>query len=144
MLIFLVILLSVAVYTDFKTGKIPNILIIVGSIAGIAIGQPPANYLLRAILIIVLFFPFFLIRALGAGDIKCFSMIALYLDSGSLLFAILYTFLIAAMCSAFTILKKYFKNEEVKSLRCINIHLALPILVGVLISIGGDSLCTIF
>lgn len=144
MLIFLVILLSVAVFTDYKTGKIPNLLIIVGSITGIAVGQPPSDYLLRAILIILLFFPFYLIKALGAGDIKCFSMIALYLDTEQLLSAILYTFLIAALWSVFIILINYFPKKEIKSLRCITIHLAFPILMGVLISIGGDLLCTIF
>ena len=138
MLIFLVIILSVAVFTDFKSGKIPNILILVGSITGIIAGQPPGDYLLRAVLIILLLFPFYLIKALGAGDIKCFSMIALYLDSDSLLSAILYTFLVAASWSVPMIFIKYLRKKEINDLRCITIHLAFPILVGVLISIGGE------
>ena len=144
MLVFLVLLLSVAVFTDYKSGKIPNVLSIVGSITGIVAGQPPGDYLLRAVLIILLFFPFYLIKAVGAGDIKCFSMMALYLDAEQLLSTILYTFLIAALWSVFLILKRYFRKKEVGSLRYITIHLALPILMGMLISIGGDSLCTIF
>ena len=143
MLIFLVIILSVAVFTDFKSGKIPNLLILVGSITGIIAGQPPGDYLLRAVLIILLFFPFYLIKALGAGDIKCFSMIALYLDSDPLLSAILYAFLIAASWSVLMIIIKYFQKKEINNLHSITIHLAFPILAGVLISIGGELLCTI-
>ena len=143
MFMFLVIVLSIAVFTDFKIGKIPNVLIVFGSITAIFAGQPPGDYYIRAVLVILFFFPFYLIKALGAGDIKCFSMIALYLDSDLLLSSILYAFLIAALLSVLMILKNYFPKKEVSKLRCITIHLAFPILTGVLISIGGELICTI-
>ena len=81
MLVFLVILLFVAVFTDFRSGKIPNLLILMGSMAGIVMGQQVCCHVLQALFVILLFFPFYLIRALGAGDIKCIAMSSLYLTA---------------------------------------------------------------
>ena len=144
MLIFLLILLLAAVFTDWKMEKIPNLLILTGSIAGIVLGQPPGKRILQALFVIVFFFPFYWLRALGAGDIKCIAMTTLYLTADQLLSTVLYTFLTAAVVSVLKMIRMKFQKKEIKSLRCLTIHLAFPIFTGVLISTGGDLLCIIF
>ena len=138
MLIFLVILLLAAVFTDWKTGKIPNFLILIGSIAGILIGQPPGKKILGTMVVIIIFFPFYLIRALGAGDIKCIACVYLYLTTEQFLSMILYTFLTAAVTAVSKMICYKFQHKEIISLRMLTIHLAFPILAGVLLSTGGD------
>lgn len=138
MLIFLVILLSVAVFTDWKSGRIPNFLILIGIVAGILTGQPPGNRIPGAIFVIIIFFPFYLMRALGAGDIKCIACVFLYLTTEQFLSMILYTFLTAAVMSVLKIIYLRFQNREDISLHTLTIHLAFPILAGVLLSTGGD------
>ena len=142
-MLFLVFLLVIAVFTDWKEGKIPNWLILTGFVAGIIINKEPYHSILQALFVLVVFFPFFLLKALGAGDIKCIAMAALYLSSEQLLQTILFTFLIAAVMSVFKVLWFRFLKKETGSLRCLTIHLAFPILLGVLISTGGDLLCII-
>ena len=138
MLVFLVILLLAAVFTDWKRGKIPNVLILIGSVAGILTGQPPGKKILGAIVVMIIFFPFYLIRALGAGDIKCISCVYLYLTTEKFLSMLLYTFLTAAVMSVIKIIYFKFQNKKTISLRTLTIHLAFPILAGVLLSTGGD------
>ena len=137
MLILLVLLLLIAVFTDWKNGKIPNLLIVTGSIAGILLTKDPYDNILQAVSVIILFFPFYLLRALGAGDIKCIAMTALYLQPDQFQSSILYTFLVAAAISLIKILYIKFRSKEKISLHSITIRFALPIFTGVLLSIGG-------
>lgn len=142
-MLFLVFLLVISVFTDWKKGKIPNWLILTGCIAGIIMTKEVYQSIWQALFVIIVFFPFFLLKALGAGDIKCIAMSALYLSSEQLLQTILFTFLIAAVMSVLKVLWFRFFKKETGSLRCLTIHLAFPILLGVLISTGGDLLCII-
>ncbi len=142
-MLFLVFLLVIAVFTDWKQGKIPNWLILTGVVAGIIITKELYQSILQAFFVIIAFFPFFLLKALGAGDIKCIAMSALYLTSEQLLQTVLYTFLIAAVMSVFKVFWFWFISKETGSLRCLTIHLAFPVFLGVLISTGGDLLCII-
>ena len=142
-MLFLVFLLVISVFTDWKKGKIPNWLILTGCIAGIIMTKEVYQSICQALFVIIVFFPFFLLKALGAGDIKCIAMSALYLSSEQLLQTILFTFLIAAVMSVLKVLGLCFFKKETGSLRCLTIHLAFPILLGVLISTGGDLLCII-
>lgn len=99
----LILFMIVAVITDILYYKIPNFLIIVGSIACLitrfamngfyGIGEA----LLCCILICLLMFPFFLIHGIGAGDVKLFCMMALYLDVKTSLKCFAVTFVIAAV-----------------------------------------------
>ena len=93
--------------------------------------------ILQAISVIILFFPFYLLRALGAGDIKCIAMTALYLQPHQFQKSILYTFLVAAVISLIKIFYIKFRSKEKISLHSITIHFAFPIFAGVLLSIGG-------
>lgn len=138
--IFLMLLLLTLVFTDWKKGKIPNVLIIIGSMAGIFFSKDLSTGIIQAILVLIFFFPFYLLRAFGAGDIKCIAMIGLYLQPDIFLKAILYTFLVAAAISLIKILFIKCRFKEKISLHNLSIHFAFPIFVGVFLSIGGIHL----
>lgn len=66
--------------TDISKTRIPNLLILTGLISGVfyrVICQGERNYLLLllgVVIPVILFFPLFLFRAIGAGDIKLFAV----------------------------------------------------------------------
>lgn len=131
---FLLLLLAIAVITDTLSSRIPNILILIGLAAGIW----TTNHLSRSISIcifsILIFFPLFLVGALGAGDIKCLAMMSFYLLPEQLLMTTFYTFLLAAIFSIFKMIKIHIFSKKLK------VQLALPMFLGVLISVGGTYL----
>ena len=135
--IFLILLLLTLVFTDWKRGKIPNVLIIIGSMAGVFLTKDLIAGISQALLVLILFFPFYLFRAFGAGDVKCIAMVGLYLQPEIFQKAILYTFLVAAAISCTKIIYIKFRSKEKISLHNITIHFAFPIFVGVFLSIGG-------
>ncbi len=83
----MIFILSIAVLFDLLYDKVPNVLIAAGLITGLIYRLffiNPANIpVLAADLLIpfLLFFPFFLIRAFGAGDIKLLMVTGLYLGT---------------------------------------------------------------
>lgn len=74
-------LLSVAVVMDIQSFRISNRLIVSGFVSGLFLQVLEAGvkglgvFILNVSIPIILFYLLFLIRALGAGDIKLFSMI---------------------------------------------------------------------
>ena len=140
MYLFLMLQLLIFVYTDWKKGKIPNVWILIGSIVGFFLTKDLAVGMIQAILTLMLFFPFYLQRAFGAGDIKCIAMIGIYLPSKEYLSSILYIFLVAAAISLIKFIFIKFKYKEKISLHNLTIHFAFPIFMGVFLSIGGIHL----
>jgi prepilin peptidase CpaA len=95
----------VAIFTDLKYYKIPNLLIIFGMAAGliITIYRFSLSALLQSFLcmaiIFVCFYPFYILGGIGAGDIKLFMMTACFIRNESLLNFILVTMIIGAVIS---------------------------------------------
>ena len=87
--ITVLLVLGAAVYFDLTREKVPNRLIITGYIAGAIfnIHAPPdiIHYLISIIWPILLLYPLFLIRGLGAGDIKLFSVLSIFTSSAVLI-----------------------------------------------------------
>lgn len=138
--VFLYVLLLIAVFTDRKRGKIPNWLIFAGVVVGILTTDTIKENLIQAAAALFFLFPFFVIGAVGAGDIKCICMIGLYLDRDLFILSILYSFSIAALISFFFILKTFILYKTLKYNKNQIIHLAFPIFCGVLLSSGGTYL----
>lgn len=132
--IFLLLLLAIAVITDTFSSRIPNGLILIGLAAGIWTTSHLSRSISICIFSILIFFPLFLVGALGAGDIKCLAMMSFYLLPEQLLMTTFYTFLLAAFFSIHAIFKKRIFSRKCK------IQLALPMFLGVLISVGGTYL----
>lgn len=98
----LLIILAVAAWTDLKEERIPNYLIVIGFLAGIfyRLSQGTgmlSEGLLGGIVPLFLFVPLFLIRAMGAGDIKLMSVMGIFLGVRSVLYAIVVAICFAAV-----------------------------------------------
>jgi len=80
----LVGILSVAVVFDLRWRRIPNALILGGLLLGLACGNAfggldgALDSGLGALLGLALFFPFFLLRWLGAGDVKLLAVVGAF------------------------------------------------------------------
>lgn len=101
----LIAIFIIAIITDMKYCKIPNLLIITGITAGLLISIANTQYsealqsLICMAVIFVSFYPFYLLGGLGAGDIKLFMMTGCFIRNESLLSFILVTMLIGAAIS---------------------------------------------
>lgn len=131
----LFLFLAVAVITDLKSNRIPNWLLLIGLVVGLLTTEHLIESILGSFLIILIFFPLFRLGVLGAGDIKCMAMISLYLTQQRLWSALVYTFLLAAGIAVYYIFHSYYFHVSKKK-----VHLAVPIFLGTLISVGGAYL----
>ena len=108
----LLLLLGVAVWMDVQKGKISNRLIVFGIGLGLMFridtcGVYGLFLFLRNISFpVILFYLLFLMHALGAGDIKLFSMIGSFLSLKGLCHCIGYAFFMGAVWSLFRLLHK--------------------------------------
>lgn len=138
--IILYCILLISVFIDMRKGKIPNWLIVSGSMIGIIFACQSIAQLVQVMIVFLILFPFFAIGALGAGDVKCFCMIGLYLNQNQYITSILSSLFIAALFSIFILLKTliFFKSNPLEQKHFI--HLAGPIFLGVLISTKGTYL----
>ena len=108
--VLLVVLFSAAL-TDFYYEKVPNPLILGGIILGVGyrflMGTfAPAEMLCGIVAPILLFWPLFLVRAMGAGDIKLMSVIGLFLGWKSMLQIVAYAIVIAALAGLYKSLRQ--------------------------------------
>lgn len=94
------ILLLIAAVTDIRAHRIPNSLILAGWVLAFIMGiwQAGISGLLIVgggiLLGLALFFPFYMLRALGAGDVKLMAVVGGFLGPGADFFgAVLGTFL---------------------------------------------------
>ncbi|WP_243098695.1 prepilin peptidase [Roseburia sp. AM51-8] len=92
-----------AVCTDLKTTRVPNGLIVLGILAGVMLSLMGIRsggvvlFLIRLIWPVALLYPIYLIRGLGAGDIKCFAALSVILGSRLALSVIIYSLIIGAV-----------------------------------------------
>ena len=131
----MLLLLAVAVVTDLRSNKIPNLLILTGLVLGIIITNHFIESISVFLFIILIFFPLFKIGALGAGDIKCIAMMSFYMTRQELLMAMFYAFLSAAGFGICKII--YYRSLEVRKSK---VRLAFFLFTGTLISVGGTYL----
>ena len=96
-------ILTVAAACDLVTKKIPNLIIICGYIIAFTTmfflnGTDEFYiYIIRALWPIPALFIFYYLRALGAGDIKLFSVISIFIPTEVLIRFIIFSFVIAAI-----------------------------------------------
>jgi prepilin peptidase CpaA len=97
-------LLVAAAWSDYGTGRIPNALVFGGAFLGLAYntlvppipGAPLAAFvgsLAGLVCGLALMLPFYLLRAMGAGDVKLMAMSGAFLGFPETLWAVLATFL---------------------------------------------------
>lgn len=147
---------------DFTTGKVSNKLIIVGLLIGFSLqiirgGKENIGYfLIGALVPVLLLIVVFMIGGIGAGDIKLFSVVGMFLGPQGVFSCIIIAFLIGAILSLGKIIIScniyiYFnhlinyismtyqtkKIQVYKREKNNTIHFTLPILISVLIYRGG-------
>lgn len=137
----LFVLLCIAVWSDIRTTKISNRLILAGLAVGLSFriwgsgGTGIFTFLVNISIPVILLYLLFLKHALGAGDIKLFSVAGGFLESRELLLVIVTAFVVAAGLSFLKIVqliirKKWHYGEQHF------IHFSIAILMGYLWCLG--------
>lgn len=145
MTLTLLTVLVLAVVTDFREMKISNRLIASGLILGLALrilgegGAGIVHFLVNISIPVILLFLLFQMRALGAGDIKLFSVAGGFLTTRQLLYVMLASFFVAA----FTGLGKLLYQKRITGIfryQRTLIHFSTSILIGYFIVVWGCAI----
>jgi Flp pilus assembly protein protease CpaA len=98
-------ILGAAVYSDLRSHRIPNNLIVLGLILAI-IFQLVANGahgllfgFLAALIGLGCFMPFYALRAMGAGDVKLMAVVGLFTSPRGVLYAIVLSLVAGGVCA---------------------------------------------
>lgn len=97
MFIILAVLMMIACWQDFHDYRINNKLILVGAISGVALNtylSAEAGFLDSLIGFsfgLLLLLPFYLIRIMGAGDVKLLAMVGTFVGQSDISWVFLYT-----------------------------------------------------
>lgn len=110
-------------YEDYCRGRIQNRLIAWGLWAGltfrlVADGPPGIiTFLFRAAWPVLLLYVLFLLRGLGAGDIKLFMCISPFLGTKAMISVIIFSIIFGAGFSCYRIYKNYSTFEKINHIR---------------------------
>ena len=138
--LILLLLLLIAVYTDMTKTIISNRLIVVGLILGLLFrifGEGKADILIYIVNIsipVILLYLLFYLRALGAGDIKLFSMIGAFITTKQLLEVMSMAFVIGGIIGAVKLVYIRFFSGYVSG-QLTQIHFSPAVLIAYLICI---------
>lgn len=128
--------------TDFREMKISNRLIASGLIIGLALrimGEGSAgivHFLVNISVPVILLFLLFQMRALGAGDIKLFSVVGGFLTTRQLVYVMAAAFILAAVIGLGKLAYVKLTTGSFGKGKTL-IHFSAAILIGYLIVIGG-------
>lgn len=102
-MLILLIMLVAASCIDLRTHRIPNLLTLSGALLGIGVnisatGLPGLGHSVLGLLLgFGLLLPFYVMRAMGAGDVKLMAAVGSFLGPALTLQAVLYTFLVGGL-----------------------------------------------
>ena len=104
--VLMLLLIGAAIY-DYRTHRIPNRLVVCGAVFGVVYNTvfPPVFHgtvlfpLAGLAVGLVLFLPLYLIRAMGAGDVKLFAMVGAFLGPLATFYAALATLIVGGAAS---------------------------------------------
>jgi prepilin peptidase CpaA len=110
----LMLLLVVAAVYDCRSHRIPNALVASGAVYGLAynLALPPDLYypilfpVAGLLLGFLLFLPLYLIRVLGAGDVKLFAMVGAFIGPIAASYAAIATFVAGGVLSIAFVLRR--------------------------------------
>ncbi|MDO5154355.1 MAG: prepilin peptidase [Eubacteriales bacterium] len=130
-----------AIYTDFKEGKIENRWMIFGIITGLVFANirdgPEGVWLSTKMMVITFFvlFILFVLKGLGAGDIKLFCVLATFYPE-NILWVIVCSFLAGGLIALGKMLVRFVRGKTMY-IRQEKMNFSVPILIGSLIVILG-------
>lgn len=135
--------LSCAVYTDMTQTRISNRLIVLGLMIGFFVRLWSDGLMGVFVCVVNIFIPviflylLFQMRALGAGDIKLFSMLGAFISTKQLLKVMVLAFCVGALLGICKIIYQFvFLKCEIGKLT--QIHFSPAILIAYILVIGGD------
>ena len=135
-------LLMTAVWMDLTTDRISNRLILFGLFLGLPYqillngARGILVFLLNGCVPILLFFLFYRIKALGAGDIKLLSVLGVFLDKGLYFRVILYIFASGAVIG---VIKLFVRGVLTKRLCVLGKYAAGVLTTGYLAQYGSGE-----
>ena len=143
MYLILLVLLLIAVYTDMKKTIISNRLIVAGLLIGFLFRISEKGcmgvffFLVNISIPVILLYLLFQMHALGAGDIKLFSMLGAFISTEQLLKLMVLAFCIGALMGICKIIYQFiFLRFELGKLT--QIHFSPAILIAYILVVGGD------
>jgi prepilin peptidase CpaA len=119
----LLLFLTGAVITDLRTRIIPNILVLAGALTGVLLGglHPEGIGFLRALgglaLGLAIFLPPYLLRAMGAGDVKLMAMSGAFLGYAAIVEAALWVLLVGGALALVFALRRGVARRMAANLR---------------------------
>ena len=116
---------------DYWKGKIPNWLVVMGMLHGLFLRRDYIPMIVQLVCLLFLFYPLFQTGKLGAGDVKLFLLLGVFLSTRDLVLVLMNTFFVAAGFSILKVAVNHTKIAETK------IHLAVFVLIGDLMNGGG-------
>lgn len=125
-----------------KTTRIRNRLIVCGLLCGFVLrvlGQGSAGaatFCLNIFIPIILLYLLFQIHALGAGDIKLFSVVGAFVSTKQLLYVMLLSFFCGAVIGIIKLCFLHFWKKE-QSLKGTKIHFSIAILCSYFLQMWG-------
>ena len=135
--------LSCAVYTDMAQTRISNRLIVLGLMIGFIFRLWSEGlmgvffYVVNIFIPVIFLFLLFQVRALGAGDIKLFSMLGAFISTEQLLRLMALAFCVGALVGIVKIIYQFiFMKCEIGKLT--QIHFSPAILIAYILVVGGD------
>lgn len=137
-------LLLRAVYTDKKEGKIENWLLLTGFVLGLLFSylnggeKGLLNSLGTAAIILVPLFLLFLIKGLGAGDIKLFCVLAVFFPKEAVSIVVI-SFFAGGVLAVGNMILRWAKKEKV-FIKHETMNFSVPIAVGTCIVIMMEYL----
>lgn len=118
-MIVLLLILSAAVYTDYRQRRIPNWIVGFGVVSGLFICFLHGGVssflegLCGMVLPVVLLYPAFMIGGLGAGDLKLFAVVGSYLGIKGVLISLTFAFVMGAILSLVKMIRFHNFKERI-------------------------------
>lgn len=134
-MIILICVLVIATFVDILCYRIPNLWIMIGMIAGLVQTVEKGDLLLlgqtliQLMIIFAVFYPFYLLKGLGAGDVKLFLMVGCYIRGTSYLYCLLGAMVLAAV---WALMKMIWQKESRERLYYLARYCKKAIMTGVL------------
>ena len=135
-LAIVLLLLAIATVFDIKSHRIPNWLVFSGALVGLAY-HALSSYGMGAMASIqglgvglAAFMPLYLIRAMGAGDVKLMAMVGAYLGPASAFGAVLTVFIAGGVLSMAAAIRNRALPRLYENLRFIVADMSMKMMVG--------------
>ena len=106
----LLFFLTAAAFTDIFFRRIPNLLLLMVLLPGGFFAGPA--FLVRLLTVTALFYPFFRLRLVGAGDVKLLAAVAAWSGADRFLYFLFFSFFTAAVPAVLLLRRRLLREKE--------------------------------